>query len=128
MRFSFGGWVTLRIYSHKVIVFNDPLHFLDGFQVAKHVPWYDQKGQGLILAKNKMKKFMTTYPTEQTAPDVLIALATFRERSTGPVATGFSTNRATPGKYLMSFNSMSAPGKSDPRYAGGEPMMIALNG
>jgi hypothetical protein len=67
-----------------------------------------------------------TYPTEQMAPDALIALATFRGCSTDPVATGFSTNMATPGKYLMSFNSMSAPGKSEPRYAGGEPMMMAL--
>lgn len=97
---------------YEIIVFNDSLHFLDSLQVAEHVSINES---GFKQQQEAFFERFGTHPTEHTAPDSLMALATFKERSTGPVATGFSTNKATPGKYLISFNSISAPGKSDPR-------------
>lgn len=73
-----------------------------------------------------MRRQPDTYPTEQTDLDSLIDFATERARETEPVATGFSTKSATPGKYWRSLSSASAPARSDPRNCGGEPTTMAL--
>lgn len=69
-----------------------------------------------------------THPTPQTAPLSLIAFATAKESlisSTGPVATGFSTNNGTPGKCFNTCISISFPSFTPPRNVGGEPITTA---
>lgn len=112
---SKGGKKINYLSTYQVVIFEDLLHLLNGLEIAKHVPTKFEKIN--IVSTSCMASLMVdklTDPTEQTEVDSLIALATVRARSTEPVATGFSMNIATPGKYLSSFNSMSAPGRSEP--------------
>lgn len=69
-----------------------------------------------------------SHPTEQIVAEELMAFAIMNRSwipSSGPVATGFSTNRATPGSSFKTCSSKSRPAWVDPRNIGGLPMMTA---
>ena len=105
----------------EIILFDCLFHHLHGLKVPKHI---SESPLAVLLDPEK-----NAYPTEQTFPLLLIVLATWNASSSssnGPVAIGFSTNKAIPGNFFKSWASISLPGRVLPRNMGGLPMMTAL--
>ena len=107
----------------QVILLDDFFHHLYGLEISQHVSF--QLGVNIIKV---LQKHPTTDPTEQMTFASLICFETLNTSSISvkePVAIGFSTNNATPGKHLIICISMSRPGSVVPRNMGGLPTMTA---
>ena len=93
-------------HDREFIYFDCLLHHLYGLEVSKHISESPLAGGTLLDSAGG------THPTEQMLPLSSIILATSKaslSSSNGPVATGFSTNKAMPGNFFKIWISISLP-------------------